>query len=335
MLGTEPVDQLPDHRGVEDVGVEVQRAQVVTRQPVDVGAQFRAHGEGVVGPGRVEGQVAAAMDDDHRQLRVPAPHPAEDHPGDRQRRGQRHAQHVDQVVVGHPLPVGEALRMHDRRHAELDGGLPDDVVSGVVEVLADHVGADLEAGEAEVPGGLTQHLDGQLGMVQRHVGHRGEPVGVRGDDLGEPLVLHPRDLARVLGVQPVEVLGRRHGEDLVVDALAGHVGQPHLGLLELPGLPLAGPVLPVVGQRLRRRVQVPRLVLRPVERLGDPRGGRHRQMRVHVDGAELRLRRRGRPDLGRELRPPLALVPGRFPLVHRRSLPARRRRRSTRPAVAS
>ena len=34
VLGTEPVDQLPDHCGVEDVRVEVQRAQVVAREPV-------------------------------------------------------------------------------------------------------------------------------------------------------------------------------------------------------------------------------------------------------------------------------------------------------------
>ena len=233
------------------------------------------------------------------------PHPAQDHAGHRQRGRQRHAHHVDQVVVVHPLAVGEPLGMHDHGHAQFDGTLPHRVVAAVVQVSAVHVGVDLEAAHAEVPAGLDHHLDGQLGMVHGQVGYRREPLRVLGHDLGEALMLEAAGLDRMLGVQPVEVLAGRDRQDLHVDALLVHVLDSGLGLLE-PGhhFGLAAQ-LPVVAEALGRREERTRVHLGREVRLGQCRSRGYGQVGVHVDAQARRLGRGRTLPSGPQLRPPL------------------------------
>ena len=235
---------------------------------------------------------------------MPVPHSAKDHPGDRERRRQRHADHVDEVVVAEPLSLRETLRVQEHRHVEFDDRLPHRVEAPVVEVESQHVGADLHPAKAEVPVGFPQHLDGQRRVGHRHVRDGGEPVGPLPGHLGEPLVLNPVDAQRLILGQPVEVLRRRHREQLHVHTLRVHVGEPLLCVLELGGVEGTRAVFGVVARRLGRRVERSGFELLAEVWLCDRRSPRHREVRVGVDAQASGTRTARWLDARRELRPP-------------------------------
>ena len=98
----------------------------------------------------------------------------------------------------------------------------DDAV--VVEVALSDMVADLDAG---VPGGEAAIELGarRIGVLERHLAERDQPVAARSDALQGEIVEDPGHLDRLLGGPLVAEEQRRRRHDLTVDAVGGHVGE--------------------------------------------------------------------------------------------------------------
>ena len=101
------------------------------------------------------------------------------------------------------------------------------------QVLAVHVGQDLDAAHAELVDAAVEFGDRHVRVLQRDRAHRDETLGPGGDDFGEAVVDLARELAAEIGFRPVEALVRRRRDRLDVDAHAVHVLQPHFDRRQL------------------------------------------------------------------------------------------------------
>src|SRR4051812_33574712 len=99
----------------------------------------------MVHPAEIEGEVAAAVDDEDAQLRMPIEHAAEDEVTDRDRLLERLADRVDHEEWPEPPPVGEAEGMDHERHVEAHEPAVERIEARVRQLELVHMRVDLEA----------------------------------------------------------------------------------------------------------------------------------------------------------------------------------------------
>ena len=87
--------------------------------------------------------------------------------------------------------------MDEHRRTQRLGGGQDGFDGRIVQVPIADMGPDLDAVEAELPDASFQLLDRQVRILERDGAEAGEPVRLRGDDLGEVVVQQPRDDGRI------------------------------------------------------------------------------------------------------------------------------------------
>ena len=138
------IDHVAQHLRVEGDGVEVHFRKVVGRRPLDHGAAVGPCAVAMVHARPVMGKVAAGVRQDDLELRVPLHYAIEDQVARRDRRLQRIADHVVEVMIEQTLALREADRMHEDDDVERlrVGEELLQVQPRVREVRAVHAGVD-------------------------------------------------------------------------------------------------------------------------------------------------------------------------------------------------
>ena len=197
---------------------------------------------------------------------------AEDHPGQRHRRGERHPDDVHQVVVAEPgrLRVTGGVE-EDRQPAPRQASHTGSRWSDRRDRSRRHrcpVRRRADPGPPPEPTSAAA----ACGVGEGKRAQTDEAIWMRGHQCGDALVLRRGQCGRQVGVEPVGVLHRRERDDLDIDAHGVHVGQPDLGRGELVAHRLV--ISPVVAQGLLRTRRGCAGRVRCEVRLGDrPRPG--------------------------------------------------------------
>ena len=230
-----------------------------------------------------EAGVAAGVREDELERRQPVEDAAEDQARDRDRRVEREADEVLEVVGTAPPRClrGGRVRVEEEQRPEALGRLEEGEQRRIVEVAPVHVRTERGAGEAQ-PHRALELGDRARRLLKRH--------GREPADTPRRLAHRPRDLVielpgRRLGLgdgQMVVEEVRGRGEELHPDFLPIHHGEALLQRgapqrLLRPGQPVArhDVTLPLV-LALRRAVPLPASLGRAPEGLGD-------EVRVDVD----------------------------------------------------
>ena len=145
-------EQQPERVGVVGERIHVEHAEVLAgRMGIIHRHQIGPGVEAVLDPADGAGERAAAVGKADPEPRQPLQHSAEDHRADRQRGFRRHADQPGQPVPRHPLGSQHVPRVHEHRGPQLLGGLEHRKQRRVIEVPVADVGADLDAGKAQLP----------------------------------------------------------------------------------------------------------------------------------------------------------------------------------------
>ena len=125
------------------------------------------------------------------------------------RRIERVADYIGEIVIGKTPGLGEPVGMHEDHQAQLftsGEGLAEAVGR---QILAGHVGHDLDAAKTQ---GFVQSLelgDREIGSLEGHSPEPDETVRVAAANLGNEIVDGARGLAPEIGIGPVVGLTRR------------------------------------------------------------------------------------------------------------------------------
>ena len=169
--------------------------------------QFGAMLEGVVHPGDGEREVSPAVDGDYPQPGVTVEDAAEDHPGQRHGRSERHPDDVDQVVITEPGRLRVAGGVEEDRQPAPRQRLPYEFQVTIVEIDSVGVGPQFDPAQTQVhhPTDLGHR---RWGVGQGKRAQPEEPVWVRLDHGGDALVLRRGQPGSQVGIEPVGVLHR-------------------------------------------------------------------------------------------------------------------------------
>ncbi len=236
---------------VGDAVVE-QAAEALHRVALEPRARFLAHLPAVAESARLVGHEAAGVGQAEADARVALDDAAEDEGGSGDRRFQRVADEVGQVVGAHPLGGDDLVRVHQHEKSVAVRHLPNRVERGVVEVAATDVGAEMEAAQPVNGDRALQRRGGARRVLHRRGGEADEALRVlpaQGADRG---ILDLGDRVRRSRVGLVEEGVRDVADDVGVHALRRHVGE---AALEVPGGAREG-VLPDVEDLEDRRLVV-------------------------------------------------------------------------------
>jgi hypothetical protein len=96
---------------------------------------------------------------------------------DRERRFERIADQVVEVILAHPAGVGEAERVDEDQHAQLLGAAQNGRRLLGMEVGAVDVGADLDPAQVELGHAAAHLLDGETRLLQWHRAHADQAIG--------------------------------------------------------------------------------------------------------------------------------------------------------------
>ena len=185
-------------------------------------------------------------------------------------------------MVGEAPGFGKAGRVHEDQAAELlDAG--EDLAEALRrEILAGHVGRDLDPPKAVRVMDAVELGHRQLGRLKRHRAERDETIRVPAGDVREIVVDDARGGDPDIGVGAVIGLVRRGRDRLDVDPHPVHVGEPlfdrgelDAGALRLFAVDLAGARVGVFLPRMPRRSRMAR---------DHFRGPRRQHMTMNVDG---------------------------------------------------
>ena len=188
--------------------------------------RFGAHFPAVLPARRLIGREAAAMGQHDLQLRMTVHDAAENKTGGGDGGVERVAYQIAEIIRLQPVGARDVVGMDEHEGAELFGRRPQRLEARIVQVLAQDVGGEHRALEAELGHGALELIGGAFGILHRQRGYAQEARGMGGDVLGHLVVLNPRQHGaerRLLGVKISLRRGRKH---VHVDAGRIHVLEP-------------------------------------------------------------------------------------------------------------
>ncbi len=183
------------------------------------------------------------MRHDELEIGVIGKHAAEDQVMKSDRRIERVADDVVEVMLGQPSGFGKPVGMHKDDEAELLAAREDLAEALGRQILAGDMGHDLDAAEAQRFVQPVEFGDRQLGSLKRHGPEADKAVRVAAADIGNKIVDRARGFEPEIGVGAVIGLARRRRDRLDVDPHPIHVLDPLFGRAALGAGPHA--VLPV------------------------------------------------------------------------------------------
>ncbi len=111
---------------------------------------------------------------------------------------ERVPNHVREIVVMEPVPVGEAVGVKHNKCAEFLSTLPERLEFRIGKLLTVHVGENLDSLHTELTDTAGQLSGGLLAILQRDRTKCGQPIRPAGDELSKPVVYDARCLDRML-----------------------------------------------------------------------------------------------------------------------------------------
>ena len=220
-----------------------------------------------------EREEAAAVRPDDSQAREPIQMSFENQMRERDRRIERKADVVAErtrrrrAASRHRrIPAGES-----KTPCRAPPPPPERIQLRVRELAAVDVGADDEAAQIEPADRVVHLLDGEVRLLERDVAETDEAVGVRGAQLGDPLVLHLHDPRGEIRLREVQELAGVDADHVDVDPLPIHLAEPAVQRAGVDGHR--------AGAEVRHRAIDLRQILDQRPRLLDE------DVRVHVDRA--------------------------------------------------
>ncbi len=112
-------------------------------------------------------QRTSTVREDDPQIRVTFEHTAEDEPRPSQRRLDRVADQIVQVVAAHPFYADDVVWVDQNHQPQLFGPLPERVQRGIVQLDAIEIRRDLDAAQAKLFDCPVQLLQRRPDILQR------------------------------------------------------------------------------------------------------------------------------------------------------------------------
>ena len=293
MVSAVTVNQVTQHDRVKRDGVKVKLLEVTRWRLADDGAAIRPRAMRVVHARPIVRQVATGMSQEYFQPRVALHHAIKNQMTDSDGGVEWIADDIVQIVLCQPFRRGEAIGVHEKRHAQLVH-LAKELLQTqrwICQVLAVDMGVDLNAAQTKLFDGALQFNHGHVGVLQRHRANTDKAVWPLAGQMRDAVIDITCQLSAKGRFGEVVVLKGCGRDGLNIDAHVVHVGQPNGDVRQL-----RCPVTHLFGVDITRQLvgkDEGHLLLTRVEHGGLLAHFRIEVMAMHVD-AQLLLAFTGR-----------------------------------------